>query len=248
MATFTSFLDVLPTPSKPIGAAGQSLATGSGGVEGPGFASVQFSSVQPVQVSRTNSGRVITRTAAGHKWDINITYNPMTRDQFEPVYSFLLEKNGRLNPFFVQLPQHLTSRNSAFHTHQGSNNITTANASSAGAGFLLTAGHSTTQTTEPQPGDLFTISDSNDSLHTKAYRVTRVMNNSTYNSSIHSQPTTSQRIIYFTPNLQRSVAQSAQLDFGGPTIRVILRSDVQQYALGVDNLFQFSLQLEEAQA
>ena len=68
----------------------------------------------PIQVSRTNSGRVITQAAAGHKWNINITYNPMTRDQFEPVYSFLLEKNGRLNPFFVQLPMHTTSRNSAF--------------------------------------------------------------------------------------------------------------------------------------
>ena len=248
MATFTSFLDILPTPDKPIGTAGQALATASGGVAGPGFASVQFSSEAPIQVSRTNSGRVITRAAAGHKWTINITYNPMTRDQFEPVYSFLLEKNGRLNPFFVQLPQHLTSRNSAFHTHQGSNNITSASAVNAGQGFLLTAGHSTTETTQPQPGDLFTISDSNDSLHTKAYRVTRVMSNGTYNSSLHSQPTTSQRIIYFTPHLVRSVAQSAELDFGGPTIRVILKQDVQQYSLGTNNLYQFSLQLEEAQA
>ena len=75
MATFTSFLDILPTPDKPIGTAGQSLATGSGGVEGPGFASIRFSSEAPVQVSRTNSGRVITRAVAGHKWNINITYN-----------------------------------------------------------------------------------------------------------------------------------------------------------------------------
>ena len=94
MATFTSFLDILPTPDKPIGTAGQALATASGGVAGPGFASVQFSSEAPIQVSRTNSGRVITRAAAGHRWNINIAYNPMTREQFEPVYSFLLEKNG----------------------------------------------------------------------------------------------------------------------------------------------------------
>ena len=248
MATFTSFLDVLPHPSNPIGAAGQALSTGSGGVAGPGYASVTFSSEAPVQISRTNSGRVITRAAAGHKWNINITYNPMTRDQFEPVYSFLLEKNGRLNPFFVQLPMHTTSRNSAFHTHQGSNNITTATTGNAGEGNILTAGHSTTESTQPQPGDMFTISDNDDSLHTKAYRVTRVMGNSTYNSSEHSQPTTSQRIIYFTPGLQRSVSSGAQLDFGNPNIRVILKNDVQQYQLGTNNLYQFSLNLEEAQA
>ena len=101
MATFTSFLDVLPDPSNPIGLGGQALATASGGTAGPGFASVTFSSEAPIQISRTNSGRVITRSIAGHKWNITITYNPMTRDQFEPVYSFLLEKNGRLNPFYV---------------------------------------------------------------------------------------------------------------------------------------------------
>ena len=71
MATFTSFLDVLPDPTNPIGSAGQSLSTGSGGVAGPGYASVTFSSQAPIQVSRTNSGRVITRAAAGHRWNIN---------------------------------------------------------------------------------------------------------------------------------------------------------------------------------
>ena len=119
MATFTSFLDILPSPTQPIGTAGQ-----AGGTNGPGYASVTFSSEAPIQLSRTNSGRVITRSVAGHKWNINIAYNPMTRDEFEPIYSFLLEKNGRLNPFFVQLPQHATSRNAAFNTANPS--ITTA--------------------------------------------------------------------------------------------------------------------------
>ena len=246
MATFTSFLDLLPSPDKPIGIAGQSLATNSGGTAGPGYASVTFSSEAPIQLSRTNSGRVITRSIAGHKWNINITYNPMTRDEFEPIYSFLLEKNGRLNPFFIQLPQHILSRNTAFASLNPT--ITTATTGSKGAGFILTAGHSTTEATQPQPGDMFVIQDSNDSLHTKAYRVTRVMGNSTYNSALHSQPTTSQRIIYFTPHLQRDVAQGATCDFGGPNIRVILKNDVQSYSLGTNNLFQFSLNLEEAQA
>ena len=245
MATFTSFLDILPDPNNPIGIGGQSLATGSGGTDGPGFASVTFSSEAPIQTSRTNSGRVITRSIAGHKWNINITYNPMTRDQFEPVYSFLLEKNGRLNPFFVKLPQNANSRNAAFTSADAT--ITTATTGTKGAGFILQAGHNTTEATQPQPGDMFTISDSNDSLHTKAYRVTRVMGNSTYNSALHSQPTTAQRIVYFTPHLQRDVAQGATCDYT-PLVRVMLKADVQSYSLGTNNLFQFSLNLEEAQA
>ena len=59
MATYTSFLDILPDPTNPIGSGGQALATSSGGINGPGFASVNFGSSAPIQMSRTNSGRVV---------------------------------------------------------------------------------------------------------------------------------------------------------------------------------------------
>tara|TARA_R110001592_G_scaffold113761_1_gene313057 strand:+ start:78 stop:812 length:735 start_codon:yes stop_codon:yes gene_type:complete len=244
MATFSTFLDLLPDPTNPIGISGQALATSSGGTNGPGFASVQFSSEAPIQMSRTNSGRVVTRAIAGHKWTININYNPMTREQFEPVFNFLLEKNGRLNPFFVKLPQQASSRNAAFVSANPT--ITTATTAAAGTGFLLQAGHSTTEATQPQPGDMFTIADSNDSLHTKAYRVTRVLSNATYQSG-GTQPSTSQRLVYFTPHLQRAVAQGATCDYT-PVIRVMLKEDVQSYSLGTNNLFEFTLNLEECQA
>ena len=230
MANFSSFTNTLPDPNNAVGTGGETLTTGNGGTAGPGFASVSFSSEAPIQVSRTNSGRVLTRAIAGHKWNISIKYNPMTREQFEPVYSFLLE----------------TSRNAAFASANPT--ITTATTGAAGQGFILQAGHSTTQTTQPQPGDMFVIQDSNDSLHTKAYRVTRIMSHGTYHTGLHSQPTTAQRIVYFTPHLQRAVAQGATCDFGGPLIRVMLKSDVQSYSLGTNNLYEFSLNLEEAQA
>jgi len=248
MAAYTSFQNVLPDPNNPTGPGGQPLTTGNGGANGPGFASMDFSSESPIQVSRTNSGRVISRTAAGHKWSINIKYNPMTRDQFEPIYNFLLAQKGRLKPFFVQLPNQYTSRNAAFTTHTASNTPTAGTALNAGSEFMLQAGHSTNQTTTPQPGDMFTMVDTNDSLHTKAYRVTRVMTNATYHSGLHSQPTTAQRVIYFTPSLQRSVSSGAGVDYHEPLIRVILKNDVQSYSLGTNNLYQFSLNLEEAQA
>ena len=244
MATFTSFLDILPDPNNKIGEAGQALGSGDAG---PGFASVRFSSQAPTQVSRTNSGRVITRRVAGQKWDIGITYNPMTRDQFEPVYNFLLHR-GRLNPFFVQLPNQFTGRVSAFGTYTASNTPTAASALNQGAQFMLQAGHSGTQTTTPKPGDMFTITDTADSLHTKAYRVTRVMNNADYHSGLHSQPTSVQRLVYFSPPLQRAVSSGSGIDYYQPLFRVIPKGDVLEYSLGTNNLYQFQLNLEEAQA
>ena len=242
MTAYTSFQNTLPDPNNQVGTGGQTA-----GATGPGFASVTFSSNTTTQVSRTNSGRVITRGTGSHMWDIAIKYNPMTREEFEPIYSFLLQK-GRLNPFFMQLPNQYSSRNSAFNTHVTSNTPTASAAYNQGGEFMVQAGHSTVQTTTPQPGDMFTVADPNDSLHTKAYRVTRVMIRDTYHSGLHDNPTTAQRIVYFTPNLARPVSSGAGIDYHQPKIRVMLKTDVQQYSLGTNNLYQFSLNLQEAQA
>ena len=241
MAQFTAFQNTLPDPNNAIGSAGQ-----ASGTNGPGFAAIKFTSESPVQVSRTNSGRVITRSVAGHKWNISITYNPMTRDDFEPVYSFLLQQKGRLNPFYVQLPNQYTSRNANFNTHLGSNTVRVDGSLLAGVSVMKQDGHSTTMATEPQPGDMFTITDTTDSLHTKAYRVTRVTNNNDYLQG--SQPATDERYIYFTPNLSRATADNSTIVYTNPKIRVILKSDVQEYSLGTNNLYTFALNLEEALA
>ena len=113
---------------------------------------------------------------------------------------------------------------------------------------MLQAGHSSTQTTSPKPGDMFTVVDTNDSLHTKAYRVVRVATNATYNTATDSQPSSTQRLIHFSPPLQRAVSSGASIDYYQPLFRVIMKSDVQQYSLGTNNLYTFSLNLEEAQA
>jgi hypothetical protein len=170
----------------------------------------------------------------------------MTRAQFEPIFSFLLQQRGRLNPFYVQLPNQYTSRNTAFNTHLNSNNILNNGALLAGVKVMLQDVHNTTQTTGPQPGDMFTITDTGDSLHTKAYRVTRVTNNTDYLSG--SRPLVGERYVYFTPNLKRAVADNQIIVYKNPKIRVLLKKDVQQYSLGTNNLYTFSLDLEEAES
>jgi hypothetical protein len=80
--------NTLPDPNNRINDAGND----SSGTYGPGFASVRLAAVQPVMRDRTNSGRVITRSHVYHKWDISITYNPLTKEDFDPIYNFLLHK------------------------------------------------------------------------------------------------------------------------------------------------------------
>ena len=83
---FSTFQNILPDPNNTIGDAGQVA-----GSAGPGFASVKFTSEQPTLRDRTNSGRLLARAIVSHKWKINISYNPMTRAEFEPIYNFWLQ-------------------------------------------------------------------------------------------------------------------------------------------------------------
>lgn len=232
---FNSFANRLPDPNYKITEAGENS---SGGLAGPGFKTVKFESQQPTSFTRTNSGRVITRAIVGHSWKINITYNPMTRDQFEPVYSFLLEKRGRLKPFFVALPQYSSSRTATSGT------ISVNGAATAGATNIKVDGFGSV-TGGLRPGDMFTITDSNNSNHKKIYQITRVAD--TTNRLTTDTIASDERRYYITPPLEKDVSNDSTLVYSEPLVRVVQTADIQEYSLGTNNLYSFALNLEEAQ-
>ena len=237
MGAFSTFGNRLPDPAFGVDEAGQNVNSTAN--FGPGFASVTFTKEQPTMMSRTNSGRVVTRSLVGEKLKIDISYNPLTRAEFEPVYSFLTEKKGRLKPFFVSLPQYADAQDTNY-----SGTLTVDGAYAAGKDNFL-ADHSSLTGT-PKRGDTFTITDGANSNHTKLYTVTRVQTNSDYYSG-ESQPSANQYRVYCQPNLVYSVADNSTLNFVSPLVRVIQSSDVREYSLGTNNLYTFSLSLEEAQ-
>jgi len=247
MAIFTSFSDLLPDPNNKIDTAGVAV-TDSTGSAGPGFASVKFRSNRQVQVSRTISGRGITASPGYHVWEFDINYNPLTRSEFEPVATFLETREGRLRPFFVILPQHNKPQNSLFNTYCVANptGITASTASAGSTSFMIngTAGMTEVLASNPAPGDFINIVDSADVNHVKTYKITRVETSTNYRSGT-TVPTTTQRRIHVTPALARNVTSGAVVRFVNPKFRVIQKGDTIEYDLSTDNLYQFSLSLEE---
>jgi hypothetical protein len=228
------YQNVLPDPNYEVGSDGGDGTSGNAsGSTGPGFAAVSLTSKSPIMKTRTNSGRMVARAIKSHQWDISISYNPMTRTEFEPVYNFLINRRGSLKPFFVSLPQYRTTQDS---TMAGAIKVDGAAVSGATSMKIdgFTAGN-------PTPGDLFTITDANDSNHKKTYRVTQVETNTNYHSV---QPATDERIIHFIPGLQKATLDNSDLTFTNPLIRVIA-TDVQEYSLNKEGLYTFSLKLEE---
>lgn len=251
MPIFQSFSDLLPDPINKINNAG---ATDTSGKEGPGFAKIKFTSDNTTQVSRTISGRGVTASPSYHSWSFDISYNPMTRDEFDPIGAFLEMRRGRLNPFYVILPQHAKPKDATFATYATSNPnaITAYSQTNTGVTGTIPAGSPTIVMSfggsytsgAPSPGDFFTIKDNNDVNHKKAYKVLRVEDNGTYQDGT-TIPSASQRRIWTQPPMSRAVASGAIITFINPQFRVVQKGDTLEYDLDTDNLYQFSLSLEE---
>lgn len=206
---------------------------GTGGAsftKGPGFASVNVSSKQPVMRDRTNSGRLISRVQMYHQWRIDISYNPMTEAQFDPIYSFLLRKQAEASAFYVVLPQDkLTSGD--FYTLADAGNVTATANTSAGARALTLDGFTDFDADNlPPAGTYFNIP----SIDFKTYMITAAELNSP------------DADISFIPALNKNITNSDNFEFLTVQFRVVQVGDTSQYSLGTTGLYQFSLKLEEA--
>lgn len=242
MATFTDFSEFLPSPSHPVTTAGDVSASG---VAGPGFASLNFSSVTDTQVSRTVSGRGVQRDGGSQHWEFTISYNPIFRYQFDVVDAFLLARNPRRDPFYVILPTLANPKNPVFADYARANGILTVAAQAPGVSSMMLYAPSALAAF-PQPGDAFNVVDANDFNHQKLYKVTRVETNAYYQAGT-TAPSTSQMRVHFSPPLQRDVSANAPIRFINPRFRVIAKSDVQEHQLNTDNLYSFTLPVEEIQ-
>jgi len=241
-----AFTNTLPDPNNPITPAGAS--TGTGPVNGPGYASVSLKSVLPSITTRTNSGSAIVRNIAGHKWELSISYNPLTRAQFEPLHGFLLQKKGATSHFFVSLPQYTAPQDSTFSTFVNSNDFApSADVAAGGDNFkIVKSGYNNNGTNgRPSVGDIFSITDTNDTNHKKVYMITRV--ETTADQTLGSLGSTELRL-HFTPPLQKSVeSTTSTIKFKDVQFRVINKKKDIGYSLDVNNLYKLSLSLEETQ-
>lgn len=241
MATFTTLNNRLPDPTWGMALAGN--ADNVTGTKGPGYASVTVRSNRPVQVSRTLSGRGVQTTTGAHVWEIDINYHPMQRSDFEIVSAFLEGRYGKLNPFYVVLPQYSKPRDSTFATF-ATNNVISVNGAHAAGSTVLNIDAPIAISGTPLPGDFFTITDAADVNHQKAYKIVGVESNALYQNT-RTQPATNQLVLHIVPQLTRFTNDNAVVNFINPQFRVFQKSDVLEYSLDTNNTWQFQLQLEE---
>ena len=223
MASFSDFSNILPDPVHKIGTVGQTDVTGS---TGPGFSSIKLSSIDSLMSDKTNSKRINTRAVSYHKWEIDISYNPMTREEFDPVYTFLMHRRTILKPFYVELPQYVGQSSSA----------TVVNGEFLKGVDKLIVTNPTPGTVPPMILKIGTES--------KVYMITRVESTTSYNSILPTLLADEERF-HITPGLVHNVTNNEALDFITPWFYVQEVGDTLSYTIDDKNLYKFSLKLEE---
>jgi len=151
--------NTLPDPNNRINAAGEDTS----GSYGPGFSAVTVTSQQPITMNRSNSGLAFRSINKYQKFMVDIKYNKLTKEEFNVVYPFLLQRQASLEAFFVELPQY-------GNTSAGTKNIT-ADGNAGDVELTLN------NTTSIAIADMFYITDPNDDTHVKTYKVTKINSN-----------------------------------------------------------------------
>jgi hypothetical protein len=229
-----SYSNTLPAPGTLINAAG---AADVNGLPAPGFKGLDFDSVYPVGISRTRSNRGLPNSGGEHYWTFTISYNEMTKEEFEAVNSFLMGHNTRLNPFYVVLPNYAAPEDSAFATYAAGNTITAPDAQYAG--------DTTVEIVAPEglkPGCFINFVDSDDALHKSTYRVARVESPSQHAGVA---PAAGRLRLTIFPPLQRDFSGTVTVRFTNPTFRVIQRNSISPKFDNNNIVDSFSLQVEE---
>jgi hypothetical protein len=213
--------NTLPDPNNTITPGGADSGTGS--VAGPGFSSVSVTSQQPLIMNRSNSGLAFKSINKYQKFTADIKYNALTKDQFNTVYPFLLQRQASLEAFFVELPQYGNS-------NAGTKTISIPTNEDVAAGSV---GLTLNNVNSLEVADMFTISDPQDSTHVKTYKITKI----------------SGSVVTITPPLQRkldhSLGGTRQANFGTPKMRVSVVGPDIQYSVDAKGLYSFSVKLEE---
>jgi len=65
----------------------------------PEFQAINLESRHNNVMSETVSGRMQVRTLGGQRWSFTAKYNPMTREEFQPVFAFVMSQQGRFGTF-----------------------------------------------------------------------------------------------------------------------------------------------------
>ena len=183
----------------------------------PEFQTVGVQSKHRNVYSETVSGRIQARSLGKQQWIMTAKYNPMTRQEFSPVYAFVISQAGRLGTFTIVPPVVGSTRGTATGTVTVSSNVSGGNKTVPISGL----------TGDLKAGDFVKFGS-----HTKVYMLTADRSGSG-NMSIE-------------PALVEDVSSGDSVTYNDVAFTMRLNNDVQEYSLSANEYYEYEIDMIEA--
>ena len=187
--------------------------------------SADIRSQQRTIVSVTTSGRKQARQIDGQRFAITLNFPPMTRAEFAPIKAFIMKQRSQLNNFTVIPPIVSNAQGSASGT------ISVNVALTAGVTTAEIDGMATSTSGILKAGDYFRFTGQE-----KVYMAVEDLDSDG----------SGEGTLTFEPPLRTLVADNAILIYDDVDFTVSLVNDVQEYNLGVQNLYSYEIDVAES--
>jgi hypothetical protein len=183
------------------------------------FQALDFRSNVTVRTTTTISNRMQRAKVGGQFYSFKLQSRPMTRAEFMPVYSFLIQQDGQYETFTVELPGNLSSSRGT-----AAGVVTSTGAVAAALKAAAVSGGTGTL----KKGDIIKFSN-----HDKVYMLTEDV------ASLASAT------LNFYPALTTAITNTTTVVYSNVKITVMQTNDVNQYQTGIDNKFKYELEVQE---
>jgi hypothetical protein len=190
----------------------------------PATKSVGISSKQNTIVSTTTSGRRQARQIDGQRFALTLQFPVMTRSEFAPIMAFIMKQRSQLESFQYVPATVSTTRGVA-------TGVISVNGSvSAGATSCSIDGMANSTNGVFKAGDFFRFTGQN-----KVYMIVEDVNSNGSGAGT----------LTFEPPLRTSLSDNAVIIYSNVDFTVGLTNDIQEFAVGTENYYQYEVDLIE---
>lgn len=182
----------------------------------PEFRAINITSRHSNLVSETRSGRRQARSIGTQRWAFTAQYNPLTREEFMPVYAFVISQDGQNSTFTIQPPVISDAQGNVSGTMlvNGSHSIGDNTISIDGISGTIKA------------GDFVKFNG-----HSKVYMVTSDL--------------TGAGTLNIIPSLTTALSDNESVAYDNVSFTMRLNNDIQEYSLNSNEYYQFEVDMIE---
>lgn len=186
--------------------------------------SVEIQSLEPNLVSVTQNLKRQVRSRGGQRWSLKVSFPPLTRSEFAPIYAFAIAQKGQFETFTFTPPVVSVSQGDT------SESPVVNGALAVGVNTASLDGLTASKSYIIRAGDFFKFSG-----HSKVYMAT---------ADLHSDGSNAGTLT-FAPNLQSSVANNETITFASVPFVCSFTTDITSFNTDTSNLYALNFELVE---